>query len=742
MHLLRSSPPGSQSALWPSLSAGLVLGVIGVLTYLTPMAALVFSGPLEPYLALGIGLTLFSAAVVGLVVALQSSCLGTIALPVPEEMAILAAISTAIAAQMPTTAAPVDLLVTVLGAIALTSILTGVFLFGLGQCRLGELIRFMPYPVVGGFLAGLGCLLSRGALKVMTDLDVGALSLTAFLQLDVLIRWLPGGLLAVGLLLMSRRSSHFLIMPVSFVLATGLFYGVWLATGHTLDQASTAGWLLGPFPDGNTWHPLGLWTLGKIHWSVIGSQIGSMVSMMLITALSLLMVSSGVELATAQSLNLNQELRATGLGCLLAGMLGGMVGSHTILTILSYKMKARTRLVGVVAALVYGMVLLAGMSVISFFPRPVLGGLLLYLGLDLLTQWLIEAWPKLPALDYAILVLIMTMIATIGFVPGVILGLVVATGLFVLTYSQIDVAKHTLSGRDFSSHVQRSITQTRLLRQQGDQIYVLQLQGLLFFGTAHTLLNRIRTRLHHPQLAPLQFLVLDFRRVNGLDSSAVLSFVKLRQILQPEQVQLVLTGLSSHLEQQLVRGGALTIPASPNCHQFISLDQGMEWCEEEILQQSRFRRRRVVPMAMQLELLLADVGLDSEATSVIMGYLERVRYQAGEQLYGPDIPPDAVYLIESGQISTWAESGQLPEQRLQTAGPGALMGEVEFITGTPYSLTARIDQSTTLYRLSRDQFEQMAQLDPDGATTLRAFINTLLAEQLAQSRKEVEMLMG
>jgi SulP family sulfate permease len=103
--------------LLSSLTAGLILGLIRVLTYITPMAALVFSGKLEPFLATGIGMTLFSTAVIGTVVALRRSFVGTIVLPVPSVMTILGAIAAAIAAKMPSGATSEELLLTVVGII-------------------------------------------------------------------------------------------------------------------------------------------------------------------------------------------------------------------------------------------------------------------------------------------------------------------------------------------------------------------------------------------------------------------------------------------------------------------------------------------------------------------------------------------------------------------------------------------------------------------------------------------------
>jgi sulfate permease, SulP family len=734
-------PKTRQPQHWfSSLIAGLVLGVIGVLTYITPMAALVFSGKLAPFLATGIGITLFSAAAVGFVVALQSSFVGAIALPVPEEMAILGAIAAAIAAQLPDSAPTTELLLTVVGAITLTSLLTGGFLFFLGQLNLGELIRFLPYPVVGGFLAGLGCLLSQGAFKVMTERDLGLAQLAAFFQADLLVRWLPGFLLAIGLLAVSRRYTHFLIMPMSFLAATGLFYLIWVLTGHPIADASTQGWLLGPFPQGQLWQPLSFAALGQANWAIVFSQLSSMISVMLITALSLLMVSSGIELTTRRDVNLNQELRATGMGCLVSGVFGGMVGSHGVTTVLVHKMGVRSRWVGVFAALFYLVILLAGLSLISFFPKPVLGGLLLFLGLDLLVQWLYESWFKLPRLDYAIVVLIMAIIAAIGLVEGVTIGLITAIILFAVQYSQVDVAKHVLSGANLSSHVQRPLPQARLLRQQGDRSYILQLQGFIFFGTANTLLNRIRQRLQSAELSPPQFIILDFRSVHGLDSSAILSFVKLNQLVETAQIYLVFANLPPEMQQRLSQGGVPVDDENSFCRLFATLDAAMEWCEEEILKDSHYRRRRSVPMALQLQLLLADF-LDGKQSARMMEYLEEISRSPGETLCSPGEPPTYLYFIESGEVSRWVSSGTAAAQRQQTLGAGTIVGEIEFFTRQPYSVTIISDQSSKLFRLSHDNLQKMYQHHPQLAEGFGQFMNALLAERLAQSQQEIALLM-
>ena len=81
---------------------------------------------------------------------------------------------------------------TVLVAIGMSTLLTGIVFFALGRFRLGSLIRFIPYPVIGGFLAGSGWILSQGSITVMTGLPLTLDNLPALIGPDMVVKWLPG----------------------------------------------------------------------------------------------------------------------------------------------------------------------------------------------------------------------------------------------------------------------------------------------------------------------------------------------------------------------------------------------------------------------------------------------------------------------------------------------------------------------------------------------------------------------
>ena len=165
-------------------------------------------------------------------------------------------------------------------------------------------------------------------------------------------------------------------------------------------------------------------------------------------------------------------------------------------------------MVGLISASLCGAALFLGGSLLAFFPKPIAGGLLLYLGLSFLVEWLYDGWFKLPKTDYFLVCLILFIVGVFGFMEGVGVGVLVAIVLSVVNYSRINVVKHTLSGTHCQSNVDRTLSHKKLLDVKGEQIYVLKLQGYIFFGTANNLLDQIRRRTDEEHLAALDDILL------------------------------------------------------------------------------------------------------------------------------------------------------------------------------------------------------------------------------------------
>jgi SulP family sulfate permease len=725
-----SRSPSWLTGLGPALTAGGVAGVLEVVLA-TSLAALVFSGELAQHRGAGIGLALLGGAVVMLVIAVFSSLPFSVGSIQDTTATIVALLAARIAAAVPRE----DAFLTVVLAITVATIVAGLFFFVLGTLRLGDLVRYVPYPVIGGFLAGTGWLLAKGAVGVLTDVPVSISTLSEVAAEAA--KWLPGLAFALTVLWVTRRRPHPAVIPLVSIGAIALFYVGVLISGQGVEGARAGGWLIGPFPSGGLWRPWSIEALGGADWGAVLAQAVGMGTVLVVGVLTLLLNTTGIELVTERDIDLNRELRAAGAANVAAGIGGGLIGFHALsLTTLAHRAGARTRLPGIVGAAICVATLGFGASALSLIPKLVLGGLLLYLGLGFLLDWVVLAWRRLPRVDYALVLLILAVIAAFGFLIGVAVGSLVALVMFVVEYSRGDVVNRAISGAAYRSNVDRDPGHLAILRAHGERIHVFELQGYLFFGTASSLLDRIKERLDDARQQEARFVVIDFRRVTGLDSSAVLVFTKARQLASSRRITLLLTGVDDRLRRQLERGGFAEDPDG-GVRYLPDLDRGVQWCEDRLLEEAGAPPSAAPPpLEDQLRAALASVD-----PSRLLPYLEAVEVGAGDTVMRQDEPSDGLYFLESGRLTVQLESPEGGRMRLRTMGPGTVVGEVTLYLGTPRTASVVAEVPSRLHRLSADALARMERGDPTVAAAVHRMFARLLAERLTDTLNEVEALL-
>jgi SulP family sulfate permease len=724
------------SRLLPGLTAGLIAAIVTISTEIS-LAALIWSGPLNIYLAGGIGLMLFGSCVVGIVVALTSSIPGVVSIPQDTPAAILALIAAGIVASMQ--AAGRSVYVTVVAAIAISSLLMGLGFLLLGWFKASGFVRYIPYPVVGGFLAGTGFLLARGAFAVMVDMPMELRDLARMTSPEKLIEWVPGVIFAIVLMVLLRRSRHFLITPGALVVATALFYGYLLVAHISVADASARGWLLGPFPGRGLYSPIGLSDLSGIDWRAILMHVDKIATLVVLSVVALLLNVSALEVTLGRDVDLDREIRAAGLANLAGGLGGSPVGYQTLgMSTLAHRLGAKTRLVNLVSGLLCGAALFFGASLISYFPKVVLGGMLLYLGLSFLVEWLVDARRFLPLADYLLVWLILGIIVALGFLQGIAAGIFIAAILFVITYSRVDVIRNILDGQALHSNVDRPRAHRELLRERGSEIYAMRLQGFIFFGTVQAILERVRLRLTDSTRPKLCYLVLDFQRVTRLDSSAVFGITRLKQLALANGVWMVWTQVAPGIQKQLQRGGLV----DDNDSSFIilpTLDHGMEWCENNILAATGVTDLTGFIERMEGMLRKAFPGL--QPVDRIMKYLERRELGEGEYLMRQGDAGTEMYFIEAGMVNVQLESPDGQVVRLRSIRGGATVGEMGLYMGGKRTASVIATRPSAVYRLSADALQAMRGEDPEAAALLHEWIARLLAERLAQNNRTIEALL-
>ena len=740
-----------------ALSAALVISVIVVFVEVS-FGAMIFSGAFSGYLAMGIGLCLAGALIHILLAALTSSSRNMIAVVQDAPVAIIAAIFVTISASL---AGPDEevMLATGLALIVLTSALAGFFFWALGRFNLGRLVRFIPYPVVGGFLAGTGYLLTVGGIGVMADAPLGQ----ALLQPDLLLRWLPGFLYGIFLLLILRRFSQFWVMPVLLVGGIVAFFALYLAAGGTLATATADGWLLGPFPRGRLWQPVTWLAVTQADWGLVFANVAKIATALLVGAVALLLNVSGLEVLSDEDVDLNRELRWSGIANLIGAAVAAPVG-YTALSIsaLGYRLAGPSRLIGLFTAAIVGATVVFGASMLSVFPRTIAGGLLVFLGLSFMVEWLVDSRRILPRLDYALIWVILVIIAAFGFLEGVAAGILIAALLFLVNYSRIDVVRHATSRAEYAGAMQRAPLYEQLLERRGRSMVILTLQGYIFFGTAHLLVEQLTARLEDESLPRLRFLVMDFRLVTGMDSSSALSFARLKQATDAKDVFVVLTALSriqwSCLAPRVFADGAAPdADATHHWRAMYSLNEGVAWCEQRMIDTfaavGLISAPKSVIDAMRTRFPAPTDDVDwlaplkpgaatpiSHRFATFTAALARVTFAPGDLLLAQGAPADGFYFLEEGEAAYQRvdDRDEIVEQGV--LGAGTFFGVNATYAGHASPRTVRATKPGFLLHLSAAALTRLEQTEPDLAIALHRELAARLGKRAGRAEELVRAL--
>jgi sulfate permease, SulP family len=702
-----------RGALVHTVVVALILATVNMLLAVA-LVSLVFRGDLVEFLPQGIGFALVGSSVVGLILALGSSFRGLYAGIQDAPSAIIGLSAVSITGAL----AGVAAFDTVIAMIVATSLVTGLVFLAMGYLGLGDIARFVPFPVIGGLLAGTGYLIVAGALSILgvgspADLSGGDLAGTFW----------PALTLAVLFFAVTRFSVTSRAYLVFLVVAVGGFHLIVLLTGMGREAILDRGWLLGPFPAGSLWPGTVFDSLIRADWSLIAGEAVSLVTILLIAPVSLLLYISALEIETRTDIDMNRELRGTGWANVAAGAAGGVPGYLYLAdTVIAARLVGMRRGSAVLAPLLILAVVLAGGFVLEVIPTFVVGGLLLFVGVEFLYEWIWSSRRRMTGLDYLLMLMILGVIATIGFLPGVGVGLVAAVVLFVVRYSRIDVVKHTLTGSDRQSNMERPEEDVDYLVEHGDATLILELQGFVFFGTASRILTRIR---HHFEETPgLRFVVSDFRRVSGVDSSAVAVFERIALLVDERATALVLSGMGDEQRTQfddLIARYPATIVVEPD------LDHGVAWCEDRLLELAGLGRAQGWALPENLRRDLAP-------------YLQQRTIETGEMMMRQGDPSPGIYLISAGRATVLLDRDDGTTVRLRTLLGGTVLGEISLYRNEPCTATVVADTDCEVLHLNPESFDRLCETDPAVAAGLHQFVARTLAGRVGYANRTIRAL--
>jgi sulfate permease, SulP family len=703
------------------LLAGAVIGAVEVVLALA-FASLVYGGYLAQFLAEGIGLYLLAGALTLALFAWRAGRRGVVGSIQDAAAAVLAVVAATTA--LDTFGSPNRAFLTVVAATVVVTLLTGVTAFALGRFRWGNLVRFVPYPVVGGFLAGTGWLLFKGGIYVATGVIPAIRQLGLLVNTFEIARWLPALAFGVLLLAATRIVKRPLVIPIVLALGLALSAVGILIAGY--DSARSGLWMLGPFTSSRLWQPWTVRAFSGADWTAILGQAPGIATAVFVAIIAALFNMSGVELLLRRDLDANRELRDIGVANAVTSVFGGIPAYHALsLTSLAAQMGADARAAGLVAAIVPLGVLVFGASVVGLFPRAIVGGVLVFLGLGFMWDWLVVVRRSLPLGEWFVVLAIFATIVAKGLLAGVVIGLILAFALFVVNYAKIELVQEGEFGATYHSNVDRPAAERSVLKEMGNDVQILRVSGFVFFGTASGLLERIRKRV---EAGPLRFLLIDLQRVTGMDSSAVMSFRKVAQLAAANRFEMVLSGARDSVRNQLQRGG---FEASEGVARFEpDLDRGLQRCEEGLL-----RERGPAPTPGDGGLPLADLppGLSM--------HFERRSLPEGAVLIHQGAPPDDLFVLESGRLSVEHRAPGGMRMRRSSMSPGVVVGEVGLYLGVVRTADVVAETPSVVLRLSRASLDEIERTDPELAAALHRWLAATLAGRLNDALNAFDALL-
>ena len=694
-------------------------------------SVLIFSGPLVSYLPYGIAATFTATAVIAVVIALGSTFPFAVGAPETSTAAVTGILAASLVEHITTTDPTAQLLGPVLLTLSAATIITGLVLCSMGLTRIGRAIRYVPYPVIGGFLGTTALLITLGGVRVITDRPLRFDTLASFANPMTMYELLAGAALAFTIYLMWHRSRNPLALPAILVGGVVVAHIAFHFAGVSLEQAQMLGWTFQSPPRASLTAPWRLSDIENYPWQALPGLVGNLIAVIFVTAISTLFNTTGLEVATGREANLERELTVAGTANILSGLFGGYAGCISLSrSLLNTNGGATSRLSGLVVATVAVLMLVADPALLGYMPKFILGGLLIYLGIDQLNRWIVESRRRLSTTEYLSLLAIIFIIMTWGFIAGVLIGIVIGCATFALSASRISSIKFGFNGAEYRSSLDRSRHDLALLAAHGREIHGLNLQSYLFFGSANRLYQHVRALLqHHPEC---RYLVFDFKLVTGIDSSAAYSFAQIRRSAIESGVKLVLVNLPSATERMLRSGEFLSgdILVMPE------LDHALEWCENEIIVRHRGHEQDDGDLQSWFVAILGNkhdaAELAQRCERVEVGALEIIA-RAGERA-------DSMLFILNGRVGVTVEAGDGRITRVRSLGRRTTVGEMGLVAGQPRSATIQAEIDSVLYVLRADAFNAIMADNPQLGQKLLTYFMSVMAERLAFASRMIGAL--
>ena len=634
-------------------------------------------------------------------------------------------------------------------ALVLAAGVAGVIQILFGLIKGGRFIKFIPYPVVAGYMGGVGVLIFISQVPKFFGLGSSAPQSAVFAPSN----WSVPAVVVSGIsvVLMVWAPRRIRTVPASIIALLGgmAAYGIFAAAKPELATAINNPMVVGVIPgtDGALGATALLHAVAE-HWQSLGALPFTYLRVIFLPALMLAVLLSIDTLKTCVVLdaltrsrhNSNRELMGQGAANLFSAVLGGMPGAGTMgPTLVNLHSGGQTRWSGVVAG---GLALLVALLLgrfVAWIPLAALAGILSVIAFRLIDWGSIRLLRhRSTRFDFAVIATVIGSAVAFNLIIAAGVGITLAIILFVRDQIRGSVVRRLIQGDLIFSNRRRLPPEQAVLEAEGKKTLVAELQGSLFFGTTDQLLVRLE-----PFLRQCRFLILDLRRVHSVDFSAAHMLQQLAERLREQSSLLIFSGLHSRFSigqdvaDYFVRVGLMA--GGTDSLAFPELDTALEWTENQLLKEAQCFSSDDAPPLELAEIHLLG-GLPSEVLADLAPIVKAKSVAPGEKVFAAGEPGDELFLIRRGSIRILLPLADSATYHLATFGRGDFFGDMSFLDQKPRSADAVADSAAELYVISRADFDRALSDHPRLEGLVYARLAHVLALRLRRTDTELRAL--
>ena len=419
-----------------------------------------------------------------------------------------------------------------------TVVLAGIIQIAFGVLGFGQYIRLVPYPVVSGFMSGIGCIIIALQLaRLFGHEPAGSGTIPALMEVPNAVTNPNWEALGIGLLTLAivfrwpAKWGRYLPGPLA-ALIVGTVASLGLSTVP----------VLGDIPTG-----LPQFIMPAFSSDTLLIVFEAAMILAVLGAIDSLLTSLVADNMTRTRHHSNRELIGQGVGNTIAGFFGGIPGAGaTMRTVVNIRTGGVTKISGMLHSLLLLAVVVVLAPLASKIPHAVLAGILVKVGYDIIDISYLKRAHRGPRFDLALMVMVLSLTVFVDLITAVVAGVVVAALAFVKQVADVQLAAAAGETDDATDGL--SDTEVTLLEECGNRITFFDLGGPLSFGAAADLGHQVRERLspkHHTSL------VLDFSRVPFMDVSAARAVETIAQDATHAGKRLYLCGINEAVAASL-----------------------------------------------------------------------------------------------------------------------------------------------------------------------------------------------